>query len=190
MMTLAQLTDFNKVHKKAGTYKRCPPEVIERYQGILPEILTATWKESGFQVFSEGFLWSVNPDEFRDVVAGFVHEYQIEDVHVIFRTAFGDMILSYRNKFYHFCAVTMNHGELMGSLNAILEVHLAEIEFLNSVFFFDLFKKAKKKLGEISEDEVYGFFPAIQAGGDLVVENLRIVNLLSHLHLLAQPSTG
>lgn len=107
MMTIQHLADFSRAHGQSHTYKPCPPTVIEKYQPLLPEILTDTWREAGFQVFSGGFLWSVNPDEFRDIIADFLHDYQIQDVHVMFRTAFGDMILSYKGKFYHFSVVTM-----------------------------------------------------------------------------------
>ncbi|MDD1605667.1 MAG: DUF1851 domain-containing protein [Methylococcaceae bacterium] len=186
MTTIAQLTCFNEFHKNVSTYKICPSEVIEKYSGILPELLIATWKETGFQNFSNGFLWSVNPDEYRNIISDFLHDYQIDDVHVIFRTAFGDMILFYKGIFYHFCIVTMRHSKLTGTLDAILEMDMAQKYFLDSIFFFNLFKKAKKNLGELTEDEVYGFFPALPLGSAILVENLQKVNLCAHLHFLSQ----
>jgi hypothetical protein len=190
MKTLSDLSDFSRTHKDVRTYEPAPPELVEQYANVLPDILINTWKESGFQSFSRGFLWTVNPNEYRDIIAEFVYEYQVNDLNVVFRTAFGDMIFAYRKKLYHFSAVTMRHSELTGALEAVLEIHLAEREFLNSIFFFNLFKQAMKKLGEVSVDEVYGFFPVLPLGGELDIDNVRKVNLRAHLHLLSQTGGG
>ena len=54
-----------------------------------------------------------------------------------------------------------------------------------------MFEQALKKLGPLAPDELYGFEPALVAGGSLRVENLEKLNMLAHLSVLrelAEPS--
>lgn len=39
MTTLADSTDFSKAHRRQRTYKACPPELIAKYRGRLPDVL-------------------------------------------------------------------------------------------------------------------------------------------------------
>ncbi|HEV7994558.1 MAG TPA: GAD-like domain-containing protein [Gemmatimonadaceae bacterium] len=189
MTSLADLPQFTKVHKKVRSYQPCPPELVQKYRGRLPEILVETWERFGFQEFSDGFLWSVNPDEFRDVISEFLYDYQSEFVDVVFRTAMGDMIIAYKGELVHFSAVTMRHGRMTGSLESVLEMDLGQPQFLKSIFFFDLFKIARKKLGSLSPDEMYGLVPPVSLGGEITPENLQKVDLRRHLHDLARSQT-
>jgi hypothetical protein len=49
-----------------------------------------------------------------------------------------------------------------------------------------LFEQALKKLGPLAPDEVYGFEPALVAGGVNRVENLSKLNLFVHLAILRE----
>lgn len=54
--------------------------------------------------------------------------------------------------------------------------------------FDDLFQPAKKKLGTLSRDEMYGFVPAIMLGGSDALDNLKKVRSVEHLVFLSQLS--
>ena len=69
-------------------------------------------------------------------------------------------------------------------------MHLGQNEFLKSIFFFDIFKKANKELGELKIDEVFGFFPSVLLGGEIKLENVKKVNLTTHLKLISQLSSN
>jgi hypothetical protein len=185
-MKITELSHFSAICKPWKTYEACPTEVVEKYAGVLPEILINTWRDDGFQQFSNGFLWSVNPDEYRDVVADFIYEPQRPDAHVLFRTAFGDLIFQYKSKMFHLSAVTLRHGELGGALDLVLEVHLGQRDFANSIFFLKEFRAARKALGDLTSEEVYGLVPAAPLGGTLDIQNMQKVNLKAHLHFLSQ----
>ncbi|MCP3140512.1 GAD-like domain-containing protein [Pyxidicoccus xibeiensis] len=186
MKTIADSQDFAKAHKRQRTYKDCPPELVEKYRGRLPDVLLDTWAASGFQEFSNGFLWTVNPDEFRDVVEDFVPQSQAESADVIFRTAFGDLVTSYKGKLYHFSAVTMRSDDLPGPLGRIMDLYFGQKRFLDAIFFFSMFKKALKRLGAPAEDEVYALVPARAMGGEIAAENLEKANLRVYLNYLSQ----
>jgi hypothetical protein len=186
MTTIADLPDFNKTHKRQRGYKPCPPEAIAKYRGRLPDLLVDTWAAAGFQDFSDGFLWSVNPDEFRDVVAGFVHDDQLENVDVMFRTGLGSLILAHKGKLFHFSAITMATLALPDSLEIVLDLYFSERMSLNDIFFLNLYKKGLKRLGPPAEDEVYALVPAPAIGGEIVADHLQKANLRVYLDYLSQ----
>lgn len=186
MTTLADSTDFSKAHKRQRTYKACPPELIAKYRGRLPDVLVNTWEASGFQEFSDGFLWTVNPDELRDVAADFPNNFQTEFIDVIFRTAFGDLIVSHKGKLYHLSAVTMRSDSLPDRLEHVLALHFGQKRFLDAIFFLNMFKKGLKRLGAPAEDEVYALVPAPAMGGDITADNLEKAKLRVYLNFLAQ----
>ena len=184
-MTINNLPHFSKLHK-AETYNSCPQELADKYRTVLPEIIIDSWEQFGFQKFSNGFLWTVNPDEFREIAGDFLHEYQIPEVHVLFRTGFGDLILLYKSKMFHLSALTLKHGQLAGTIELVLELHFGQRETANAVFFFKEFKDARKRLGDITEEEAYSPVPVIPLGGTFDVANMQKVNLQAHLHFLSQ----
>ena len=57
---------------------------------------------------------------------------------------------------------------------------------LESNDYGGLFKPAKKKLGILSHDEMYGFVPALMLGGGGALEHLERVKAVEHLTLLSQ----
>ena len=55
--------------------------------------------------------------------------------------------------------------------------------------FDGMFEPAKKKLGMLKHDEMYGFVPALAFGGPCDLAHLEKVKAVEHLILLAQIST-
>lgn len=52
--------------------------------------------------------------------------------------------------------------------------------------FENMFKRAKKKLGVLKPDEMYGFAPALILGGPDTFDHLQKVKAVEHLMLLSQ----
>lgn len=82
-MTYRVLDDFS-------IEKKVPLELIEDYRDKLPKQIIQIWEEYGFGSFMDGFLKTINPHEFQDILqrAYFMGSKAIP----IFVTALGDMI--------------------------------------------------------------------------------------------------
>jgi hypothetical protein len=74
--TLRDLPDFAKAHKRFVTYRACPPATVERYRGLVRDIITSSWAKHGFEEIGNGFLWTVDPDDDRDVVLHLLSQLQ------------------------------------------------------------------------------------------------------------------
>ncbi|AHC83635.1 aspartyl-tRNA amidotransferase subunit B [Pseudomonas monteilii SB3101] len=57
---------------------------------------------------------------------------------------------------------------------------------LDSNDFDEMFEPAKKNLGILGPDEMYGFVPALVFGGPIRFENLEKLKAIEHLVLLSQ----
>jgi hypothetical protein len=111
---------------------------------------------------------------------------QVDDAGVIFRTALGDMVVSHKGKLFHFSAVTMQSDKLTDNLAIVLRLYFGVKQPLNDLFFFNMYKKALKRLGPPAEDEVYALVPAPAAGGKITADHLEKAKLRVHLNYLAQ----
>lgn len=179
-----------------------PAASIEQWRGKLPEQLLMYWNEEGWCSYADGLFWTVNPDDYEDIVDEWLANSPLEQIdafHVIARSAFGHL--------YLWGEKTGASATISSSINSIiclasnLNRKLDDTDFYTRTFFSNknpvdcdyndesgipLFKRALAKLGPLAVDEVYGFEPAIVLGGKMQLENLAKLNLDIHLTILRQ----
>jgi len=180
-----------------------PADSIERWRGRLPEQLLTYWQQEGWCGYADGLLWTVDPDDYEDLIDEWLEDTPLEGLdsfHVIARSAFGKL---------YAC------GEKVGPvvtvscpLHAIFaltkELHprtAEDLDFKIRGFFGGktrracdlttdhdgyLFERALAKLGPLAPDEMYALEPALAAGGTIALENLARVKLDPHLTILRQ----
>lgn len=184
MTTISDFKDFVSLVKPIETYSECSPQLIEKYLNILPEVITNSWAKHGFQKFSEGFLWTTNPDEYRYLPELFT-KVDSSEAHVFLRTAFGDFIFYYKGNIYNYSVVTSLLLKIGPSIETLLDFDFAWKDSLNNIYFFNIYKKALKKIGTLTEDEIYAYIPALQMGGQMDIKNLQKQNMKSYLMMIA-----
>jgi hypothetical protein len=87
--------DFTYFISKWGeaTHRRdVPAESIDRWRGRLPDQLLTYWREEGWCGYGNGLFWTVDPEEYEDLVHEWLADIPFEKIdtfHVIGRTAFG-----------------------------------------------------------------------------------------------------
>ncbi|MGD9172130.1 MAG: GAD-like domain-containing protein [Candidatus Thiodiazotropha sp.] len=172
------------------------------YKGVLPDKLIEYWQEVGWSGFAEGLFWLVNPADYDHLVEIWLEDtifQKIDRYRAIGRNAFGKLyLLGERTN----QTITLNcpmHA-VIAIESKIRKIEKDPTSAVQSFFMgadkgkFDindindkpLFPQALKKLGPLESDEVYGFEPALIAGGNLSVDNLAILNLDIHLTILRQ----
>jgi hypothetical protein len=180
-----------------------PTKDIEKWRGKLPEQLLAYWAEEGWCSYANGLLWTVDPEDYEDLVDEWLTDTlleQIDSFHAIARSAFGDLYL---------CGETNgNNVTICCELNAISviaksfkpksnekkDASIRSFFAASNLSDFDLkdergsplFERAVAKLGPLEPDEIYGFEPALVLGGKMRLENLAKLKLDAHLTNLRQ----
>ncbi|NWC90839.1 MULTISPECIES: GAD-like domain-containing protein [unclassified Pseudomonas] len=172
-----------------------PTSSIEHYRGKLPDLLLEYWTEHGWCGYGEGIFWLVNPQEYENVVASWIEGTELEALdtyHLIARSAFGDLYLwgektgaslnitSILSKYIAFYSKFGTEHMDKQLQNFLLTRNVDDNDY------DDLFKPAKKKLGALRHDEMYGFVPALMFGGQDTLDHLEKVKTVEHLILLSQ----
>ncbi|WP_223501491.1 GAD-like domain-containing protein [Pseudomonas sp. BF-R-24] len=172
-----------------------PASSIERYRGKLPNQLLEYWAEHGWCGYGDGIFWIVNPQEYDRMVASWLEGTKFEAIdtyHLIARSAFGDLYFWGEEtgaslKIISIVSRYITHTSTLPKEQMDKRLHnfllSTEVEYND---FDDLFKPAKKKLGTLRHDEMYGFVPALMFGGPDTIDHLEKVKAVEHLILLSQ----
>lgn len=181
---MTAFSEFNKKHGAGTSCTPAPQDIIDTYQNRLPAPLLKEWQESGWCSYSKGLIWLVNPSDFREVVEDWLDPS--EDALVFGRTAFGDLFLWRNNEVQFFSTQYAKIVNLTGDITLFFEYSLCSKIFLNDALDHKLFLKALKQLGQLEQDECYGFEPVLALGGSGEIDTVRKVKLREYLGLLSQ----
>jgi len=180
-----------------------PAKAIEQWRGRLPEQLLAYWSNEGWCAYANGLLWTVNPDDFEDLVDEWLTDTPLEQAdsfHAIARSAFGDLYVCGERSGANvtICcelnAITAFAKSLKPKSDDSRDNSIRSFFASSNKTDFDLkdehrtplFDRALAKLGPLQADEVYGFEPALVLGGEKRLENLAKLKLDVHLTVLRQ----
>ena len=169
MPQIKPFADF-KLHKPADS------ATIEKYTNVLPHALINIWKKYGFGTFAKGFLKTINPDEYQDLL----DETYISDKNPIpiFTTALGDISVlrveySEEKKWFNIDIVYYRRSKdrLVFPVKNLddddfFREELADINTYKNVFYRGDYLNAVRLHKTIPEyDECYGYEPLINLGG-------------------------
>lgn len=168
-----------------------PEDTINKYKSLLPEEIIQFWKEHGFGGFSDGLLWTINPDDYIEYVPQCIQLYP--DAIPIMRTAFGDLIICAKSpRGTLIKMIDINNQSLNPIADNILETmeeRFCLYEFYLMVLKADLFPAALQSLGKLKCDECYGYEPLLSMGGSNSLENLKIVKFQEYFNIAFQTIT-
>ncbi len=175
---------YDKVFKDFKLESKASPELIAKYEGLLPEEMLVVWREYGFGTILDGYLKIINPDEYRDVLE---MAYFAADIAIpIFVTAFGDVIVLEKGDYIYSIRFKNGTFEIIpGGFEFFWED--MENEYIKEIYgMLGKYKAAVKRLGELAFDECFGYTPLLGLGGKEKVENLEKVKTKVHIELITQ----
>lgn len=180
-----------------------PAEVIERFRGRLPDRLLGYWQHEGWCGYADGRFWTVNPEDYADLLEFWLEGSGLERIdafHVVARTAFGKLYL-WGERSGQSMDISCPLGAIVTlardlRVKTVRERYVAAGDLYAGAslthcdFASDdegyLFEPAFRTLGRLEPDEIYGFEPALVAGGKAVLANLHRLKLHQHLLILRQ----
>jgi hypothetical protein len=180
-------------------YEAVPEAFLEKYKGILPNSLLEFWKEEGWCSYSDGLLWTVNPDDYAWLASGWLQSLpQLEhsSFYIFARSAYGEFYcLSLNSR--KILTISCPRAMLVASKDIFANekgFELATQKFFllaqkENFDFFDndqapLFSRALNKLGPINQNEIYGFVPILPLGGLAAIDHLKKLRMDVHVDLI------
>jgi hypothetical protein len=122
------------------------------------------WREDGWARYENGLFWTVNPQDFADIIKDWKI---VQSGSVVFaRNAFGDLFLVRKEEVFVLRVQYNDLGHLGPSVYIFLNSTLKEPDLKESYLEKKLFVKVRKLAGDLATDECYGLFPALPLGGD------------------------
>ena len=180
-----------------------PASALESWRDKLPDQLLTYWLEEGWCGYANGLFWTVDPSEYEDIVDEWLHETpleQLDSFHVVARSAFGELYVCGQRVGPKLKLLTPVHAAV-ALVKDLRPKDKTRLDFEVRGLFGSrqpsdcdlkdetgqpLFDRALAKLGPLAPDEMYGFEPALVAGGKMRLQNLRKVKLDQHLTILRQ----
>jgi hypothetical protein len=187
---------------EAISHKAVPENSMQKYKGKLPDALLRYWAAEGWCGYADGLFWTVNPDDYAHILTMWLEGTKFEKVdryYVIGRSAFGDLY-AWGEKYGRKLTVSCSANYVF-ALESEVGSRCKDADLEIQSFFsmcdregFDmednqgdfLYDRALKKLGSLDESEMYGFEPALVAGGAVSLDSLVKVNLDVHLTIIWQ----
>lgn len=188
---------------EATSHYNVPKESIDKWRGKLPEQLLHYWEAEGWNSYQNGLFSIVNPDDYEGTIDQWLENTPFEEMdsyHVFARDAFGVL--------YVVGEATGRNLTISCPLNTIfatkkkmkkksadvLDREIKSFLTAKTPDSFDLedkndkslFQRAVKKYGALADDEIFGFEPAIVAGGEMKLENIKKLDCFIHLMILKQ----
>ncbi|MBA9064877.1 hypothetical protein GGQ91_004283 [Methylobacterium fujisawaense] len=178
--------------------KTVPPDVIELYKERIPRSMIIFWEKYGWGEYRSGYCRIADPRSFEPllkVIFANDPEFSAEDLTVINFTAFCAMDIWSRKGYgiyIDICnsrAVAQNKivnpatGERYGQDFLIGTSLYSQIE---NDGMDEYYQEASARLGRPALDEVFGFVPALQIGGDPAAENLQLFKAREYMDFLVQ----
>ena len=161
-------------------------ELIKEYEDKLPSEMIAFWKEFGFGTFYKGYLKSINPNEYKNLLE---KSYFLGDVSIpIFATAFGDLITWEEDQYVGIVKYRYGVNDVICSGFDFFFDDLSEGELDDEYLSIKQYKAAIKKLGTLEYDECFGYVPLLALGGEESVNNLKKVKIREHIALITEIS--
>jgi hypothetical protein len=145
----------------------------------------------------KGMVLITKPDAFADQLSPWLLGNTIGRI-AIGRTAFGDFLI-FRDLRQRAMELGLDDPEAHDI--ALLDIHYKQMrvvgsvdDFLNSfeaswlhdMLHADLYSKAKKRIGDFSDDECYGFVPALAVGGSAEATSVQRQRWDVHQDILRQ----
>jgi hypothetical protein len=176
------------------------PEVRKHYGKGVPNRLRSIWKD-GVGGFGGGRLWLVDPQQYEATLEQWLADtpYAEMDRFTVFaRTAFGDLFawgeqhgLLTVSPLFGQLFLQDNRGEVEhrdGDLTIegfFATMEKAEVDITDEAGR-SLFARVARKLGDLTENDVYGVVPAPALGGRILLKNMRKLQIAPYLSILAQ----
>jgi hypothetical protein len=176
---------------------------IEKWRGKLSNQLLSYWKEEGWCAYANGIFWTVDPDEYEDLIDEWLENTKLEQLdsfHVIARSAFGDLYVC-GEKTGRSVTVACPLNKISALPKWLKAKSEDDLDLSIRSFFSSsdksrfnlkdeggkpLFDRAVERLGKLASDEMYGFEPALVLGERMRLENLFKVKTDAHLTILRQ----
>lgn len=159
------------------------PAKHDAFADKVPPAVAAEWREFGFGSYGNGILWTTQPEEpFLDAEAWpGLDGTGIE----VLRSGFGDVFVWQGGRF-HWVSVTSGKIFEHSSNAEVAFLLVTKPDYRKSVLLERLLGIGRKRFGELTKDECFGFAPLPALGGAIAEKYLMKTEMRPYVAMAAQ----
>lgn len=187
------ITDYGPPEKA----HRVPSDIVDSFHDRLPPELLTFWRDYGWGEYKEGLFRICDPRPFRPLLEYIFRgdpEYHANELTVIAYTVFNR--LKVWDPAGRTILIDLENAEVSGKFtkeNPDTGKRYSDAFLIGLLIYNELSINVSEsdrdtcdKLGKPGPDEVFGYAPALQLGGELSLDHLHRFKALEHMTLLAQ----
>ncbi len=197
-MDTIQFENFILKHPPIGNLEKANSQLLEKYKTLVPNGLLEIWEQHGFGFYGNGFLQLINPDDFHEVLCGWLLRKPDPTRIPIMITAFGTVI------YYRMLERDEENATILAedvaylepnyretnvcswSLDGFFDDYICNQDILQEMFYYNNFEIAKEKYGVLETNNMYCFTLALSLGGSEDIDKMMQGNAIVQLDLLLQ----
>ncbi|WP_324024589.1 DUF1851 domain-containing protein [Maribacter sp. BPC-D8] len=150
-----------------------------------PEEINFLFKNYSNATFIDGYFSLVNSIEYQEVLKEVYTPFK-EPSNCFAKDAFGNLYV-WENESIKLINIRYKVSEIIGRKPSVFfNLKMTDNGFLEKRLKINMFYEAKKKLGELKQNECYGYEPLLTLGGSEKVEFLKKVKIKEHISIIAQ----
>lgn len=164
---------------------------VQEFAKSLPPEMMEVWRTIGIASFHQGLLWITNPKQFESPMTEWFPKTSMRRLPlVVARTSFGKLIYWDREKFW---LLDVNYNDTFSAgdnVEILFDFFLSSEDGRSAILNQTQFNRARRKLGLLKDDEMYGYKLPLALGGEPKLENMEKMKILEELSILAQIHRG
>lgn len=159
-------------------------ELLQKYKTIVPDELAIIWEDYGYGRLLGGYLKVINPEDYQELLN---ETYFRGNISIpILTTAFGDIVTLEEGQYIGMVKYKNGNFLMLAKNFKRFVQNLGDGYFLEKYFQISQYTDAVNKLGELEQDECFGYVPLLGLGGSEKVDNLKKVKIREHIELISQ----
>lgn len=189
-MNIELINKFIEKYKPEENLKKPDDKILEFGRQMLPKEIIYLWEEYGFGEYGNGIIKVVDPRDYMNSLYTWLGGKDFNKIPIIV-TAFGDI--------FYYRKLEENENDI-----SLLDIHYRKIENCGYSYqeFFekyivndnirknilreDLYNEAVKTFGNLKEEEIFFFVPALILGGKEDIKFIKKGNANVHHQVLLQ----
>lgn len=183
MTIMVEISDFEQVAD-------VPSEIIDRFQGRVPDDIIELWREYGYGTFGNGYFRVIDPCEYLDALgADGLGKVTADGVTVpVLATAMTDLITWEPN--IGMANLRFRDGELSGAgfelKNVVAKLRRPRANSILDAMNWAIYPEAVERYGVPEYGKSFTFVPLRSLGGPGTVDTLKINDTITAMHMMIE----
>lgn len=158
-------------------------DALNSVQKHLPEDLFS-FIEKGAGSYMNGFLWTVNPVEYKQILDDVYVPLQEPSI-CFARDSFAGLYI-WEDTSVIYVDINRSRQEVLGrKANVFFDLKMTDNGFLDKKLPYNKYLEAKEILGDLTSDECFGYQPLLGLGGSEKSQNLRTVKVKEYVSIIS-----